>query len=1175
MEKLDRAATGASVVATRATPVTACLPQRILGVFTGQGAQWPGMGSQLYAHSTTFKNTIDDLENALAALPDPPSWSLSEELVASGSTSRIHKAAISQPLCTALQIALVDLLATAGISFSGVVGHSSGEIAACYVANLLTAQDAIRIAYFRGVYSHMAQGRQGQKGSMMAVGMSLEEATQFCKSYGGRIVVAASNARSSVTLSGDLDGIDEAKRILDERKIFARILKVDTAYHSHHMDPCAAFYLKSLRKCNIEIVDGPSTCNWYSSVYGPNGRSIQDPNALNGEYWVNNMTQTVLYSQAVHRAVTEEHCFDIVLELGPHPALQGPAMETLKSLTGTDIPYSGVLKRGEDDVVAISDAVGFVWKNFSSTTPFIDLEGFWESFGHGNGEQRRVILKGLPSYCWDHDRILLRESRKSKAFRTRREPPHELLGTCTSHYSGHLEQETTWHQVMKLDELGWLRGHSFQNQVLFPAAGYVAMAFEASVRLAGEQPLYMVELLDLAIHRAITLTENSNGTEVNFIIRVTDRRNDSISAEYSCFSGDADAAGGAESLNFTGKALLTLGAQSYPILPARSEHKRPMAPVDVNHFYSHMAELGLDYAGGFRVKSIRRRLNRSTITTSSIDTSLRVHPMSLDAAFHSLFAAHSWPGDGRMWTTYLPTSIQRIRINVASPDMVDNTLGHELLADCNVTSADAKSIVGNINIFRAGDGHPEMQIHQFTCSSFSQPGPEDDRQLYVKTVWARDISQGVDDQTITANGPESNRDPAHLVELCERAAFFYCQELQRSIRPEERESMDWHMSHLTHWIFDHLLPTIRSGKHPHIKPKWENVTQEMVTQWVSDNPESIDLELITTVGKALPSILRGTVPALQVMMERGMLYRFYAEGIGFREGNRDLSTVVSQIAHRHPRMNILEIGAGTGGATSSILKSLSHRFLSYTYTDISAGFFEAATKIFEKYEDSMMFKQLDISKDPTGQGFGDHLYDLLIASNVLHATESLAQTMKNCRRLLKPGGYLVMLEITGHHLRPQFIVAPLKGWFMGVDDGRIWAPTVSEARWDTILLEAGFSGVDFSMNSGLSVMTTQAVDERVIALRSPLASPYNNTLSLPHVEELVILGGQTSQIVRLVDETKGLLTPHASRITCIQDLEDLNNGSLETIPVGAAVLCLLDLEKPVFSNMNERRFAAL
>ncbi|KAI0450031.1 hypothetical protein F5B21DRAFT_529364 [Xylaria acuta] len=1169
LEKLERAIDTSAV--TRATAVTDSLPPRILGIFTGQGAQWPAMGLQLYIHSVTFRKSIHDLEDSLKTLPDPPSWSLSEQLAASGSAARVHEASISQPLCTALQIALVDLFATAGVTFSAVVGHSSGEMGAAYAAGYLSAQDAIRIAYFRGVYAHQAEGYHGQKGAMMAVGMSFEDASQLCEDFAGKIVVAASNAKSSVTLSGDLDGINEAKRVLDERKIFARILKVDTAYHSHHMKPCAAPYLESLRKCNIQVLDGPRTCNWYSSVHGPNGRSIDDLEALKGNYWVENMTQPVLFSQAVHRAVGEEHCYDIALEVGPHPALQSPTLETIKALTGLDMPYFWTLKRGEDDMNAVADALGFVWKNFISPTPFINFEGFRKSF---DKERQCRILKDLPSYCWDHDKVLFRESRKSKAFRTRTNPIHELLGTASSNFNGNNEQEVRWHQIMKLDELEWLRGHVFQRQVLFPAAGYVAMAFEASTRLAGELPIRLIELLDLSIHRAITLPDNSTGTEVTFIIRVNDRRQDQITAEYSCYSCDADAASGPEILNFTGRALLTIGNPSRTSLPTRSDTKLPMMPVDVERFYSHLAELGLDYSGDFRVRSVERRLNHSTIIANRIlSSSLRVHPMSLDAAFHSLFAAHSWPGDGRMWTTYLPTSIKRVRINFPCPDLLHSSdhAASGMLVDCKVTSAGDKTISGNINIFCTEDGHPEMQINGFTCSSFSQPGPRDDRKLYSKTIWTRDISYGVEQRSNEPVRPDS--DHTGLVEICERSAFFYCRRLRNEICPEERDSMEWHMNHLVYWIFDHLLPNIEAGHHPHIRREWASDTQEMVDEWRTRNPESVDLELIATIGEALPSILRGTISALQLMMERNMLYRFYAEGLGFREGNQDLTLIVSQLAHRYPRMNILEIGAGTGGATTSILNSISSNFLSYTYTDISAGFFEMASKIFKDYENEMLFKVLDIAKDPTTQGFGEYAYDLIIASNVLHATECLTKTIQNCRRLLKPGGYLVMLEITGDHLRPQFIVSSLKGWFLGVDDGRIWAPTVTEARWDSILREAGFSGVDFSVNSGFSVMTTQAVDDRVLTLRKPLSIINDDHRKLP-MDNLVILGGRGPEVTKLVYQIRDYLLPHASRITHIRDLEDFDKQAPE-VPMGTALLCLRDLEEPVFRDMNKKRFQAL
>lgn len=98
----------------------------------GQGAQWPSMGAHLIRSSEFVRKRIQALEESLASLPsaDRPKWNLTEQILAGKETSRLSEAALSQPLCTAIQVALVDLLQTAGINFTTVVGHSSGEIAA-------------------------------------------------------------------------------------------------------------------------------------------------------------------------------------------------------------------------------------------------------------------------------------------------------------------------------------------------------------------------------------------------------------------------------------------------------------------------------------------------------------------------------------------------------------------------------------------------------------------------------------------------------------------------------------------------------------------------------------------------------------------------------------------------------------------------------------------------------------------------------------------------------------------------------------------------------------------------------------------------------------------------------------------------------------------------------------
>jgi acyl transferase domain-containing protein len=139
--------------------------------------------------------------------------------------SDINRALYSQPLCSAVQIALVDLLASFGVKPSSVTGHSSGEIASAYAIGALSLKDAIRVAYFRGVASTNLAKKNLGKGSMMAVGLSKEEALPFLAALTkGKAVIACSNSPSSITISGDEAAIDELHSVLEGEKIFARKL---------------------------------------------------------------------------------------------------------------------------------------------------------------------------------------------------------------------------------------------------------------------------------------------------------------------------------------------------------------------------------------------------------------------------------------------------------------------------------------------------------------------------------------------------------------------------------------------------------------------------------------------------------------------------------------------------------------------------------------------------------------------------------------------------------------------------------------------------------------------------------------------------------------------------------------------------------------------------------------
>jgi acyl transferase domain-containing protein len=1158
---------------SRAATIPEALPPRILGIFTGQGAQWATMGKELYSASHVFRSAVDQMQRSLHSLPanDRPDWSLVDQLNAPAETSRVGEAAVSQPLCTALQVALVDVLLAAGIEFSAVVGHSSGEIGAAYAAGYLNATDAIRVAYYRGLHAHLAQGPGGKRGKMVAVGMSLSQATAFCSEFGGALAVAASNSQTSCTLAGNADAIELAYTLLQENGTFARVLQVDTAYHSHHMKPCASPYLESMKQCGVTVLQGHKQCRWYSSVWGSNGRSRSfdqaDGQLLEGQYWVDNMTQAVLFNQALARALNEDQCFDVALEVGPHPALKGPSSETIKMLTGLSLPYSGVLKRGQNAVASFADALGLLWKSFPSPRPLVTFEGLRLAFRSGK-QQKPAILKDLPPYSWDHPSLIWKESRSSRIFRAQSQPRHELLGHPVTHGERD-KREVHWKQLLRLNELPWLAGHRIQGEVLFPASGYLSMAYEAAIRLVDDQqPLRLVELHDIDIVRAMRLEEDSSGLEVLFTIRVTSLSDDCITAEVACYSGPVDSAQPLDApqpalaAHFTGCVRLWLGQPDKEALPPRREPLLPMDTLDMEQLYSSLSKEGFNYAELFQAKSMLRRLNRAVVTVSSPPkhTSIRacMHPAPVDTAFQGLLAGFSFPGDGRIGSIYLPTRVECVRINMMPPEPHTSLL----TADATVTSTGRTTLKGDVDLFDASNANTEVQIRGVHLSAVGQPR---DRWLYAGTTWARDADYGIE----PGLGAKLSDADWVLYEHLSRTAYFYLRQLRKKILPQELMLMGKYRKHMMTWVIEHLFPKIEAGEHPDIRPEWKDDTLEMVQEWrATHSADNIDMNILHAMGKNLVGIVRGTTPPLKVLTQDGMLDRLYVEGLGAQDGNVDLGAMVKQLAHQHPRMRIVEVGAGTGGTTRTVLDALGNQYASYTYTDISTGFFENARTVFSQHSSKLAFKTLNIENSPADQGFTEGSFDLVISSNCLHATRSLGETLRHCRQLLRPGGRLVLLEITRDFLPTQLVMSTLPGWFLGVEDGRVWAPTVSVERWDELLRANGFSGVDVSSTpSFCSVIMAQAVDEAVQLLREPLAVGQE---ALPPLGDILIVGGGATSS-KLASETQAVLQAavHSKNITVLPGLEGIQ------VPKGAAVLCLGDLDSPAFRDMNPKRFRGL
>ncbi|WZH45859.1 hybrid pks-nrps protein [Fusarium acuminatum] len=1129
----------------------------ILGVFTGQGAQWPTMGREILKSSSFAQSLMKSLEESLASLPEPPSWTLTEQIMADKETSRLSEAAVSQPLCTAVQLMVVELLQKAGINFSCVIGHSSGEITAAYAAGFLSASDAIRVAYLRGVCAKLASGDNGAEGAMMAVGLSFEEASVFCEErFPGLIDVAASNAPTSTTLSGDKASIDEAKALLDEQGTFARVLKVDTAYHSHHMHPCAQPYLDMLHAAKIKTLPGHDSCEWYSSVLGERISASLHSDVLSGEYWVENMINPVLFSVASELVAGSNLPCHVALEVGPHPALKGPFNQTYKRATGSQLPYQGTLTRNVHDVEALSDSLGFLWSRLDkSSVDFITYAQAFSAFSE------TAMAVGLPSYAWDHTQSFWRESRKSRNFRQRVHPPHPLLGTRSVEDP---IDSMRWLNYLRLEDVPWLEGHKVEGNVVFPAAGYLVMALEAARAIDQTKEIQLVELSDVHILSAIQLSQEYQATETVFNLEVEQKQPGFATGRWT-LSTPLNGRDDNWRCNAKGQLHVEYGSADVSLLPSRNKPIASLTSVDVERFYTSLADIGLEYTGEFKhLDSIDRQLGLATASARHItpDFSALIHPAVLDSAFQSIFAAYCWPDDGSLQAPFVPTFFQSLRI--VNTSHLWN--GKELTIDSFLTNTSERELTADMDIFHS-EGAPVLQLQGLTCTSLQRPGPSSAKELYTKTEWEVDIASAIA-RPETQDG--DNASDLELVDLCERLSYFYLRQLNNMVSREEVLGFDWHYQRVFEWI-DHLFPSIESGHHPTIKKEWSSDSEEWLIQQASKFPGSIDLQLIQAVGENLPAVVRKQTTMLEHMVNNDMLNRFYKFGLGFGRANAYLGQISKQIAHRYPRMNILEIGAGTGGASKQILESLGTTFESYTFTDISTGFFEAAAEAFEPWAAKMIFKPLNIENDPAEQGFLEGHYDFIIASNVLHATKTLAVTMQNTRRLLKPGGQLLLLEVTSDIVRVKLMMSGLSGWWLGGDDGRRYGPTIPVSQWDTLLRQTGFSGVDKTVNDFVddskymtSVMLSQAVDDGIRLLRNPLSVSADWLVS----QSITIVGGKYKTIAQDVKKLICQMNDATeTTIHCFNNFEEL--ALSESSFHARSAVVLEDMDEPILKDLTE------
>ncbi|KIX01227.1 uncharacterized protein Z518_08952 [Rhinocladiella mackenziei CBS 650.93] len=993
-------------------------------VFTGQGAQWPSMGKELIERFPSFREDIIRLGNALTKLQYPPSWSLLDELLQEDVKSRVSKAEFSQPLCTAIQIALVNLLRSLDIVPSAVVGHSSGEIGAAYAAGGITAAEAISIAYYRGLVTTISTRR----GAMGAIGLNQAEARLYLENG---VVIACENSPQSVTLSGDEEVLDRIiERIkLDDAEVFTRRLKTDgKAYHSHHMAEIGTVYEEYLGPV---VKERSPAIRFFSTVTG----KLAEDTTLGPQYWRRNLESPVRFSPAVKSIIENGTSDQLFLEVGPHSALAGPLRQIFKaSPSKARLIYCSSLVRGKDARECILDMCGQLYLQAVPLTFQILTTG-------------SNLLTDLPTYPWNHDTSYWSENRAVKDWRLRKFPRHELLGSRVLEGN---DVEPVWRNMLRLKDTIWLAGHKVYGDVVFPFAGYIAMAGEGVRQLTGIEGFIIrnlnvktamvVQDNPVEVMTSLRRSKNSHESENGWYEFAIVSHNGSTWAEHC----DGDIRPGAEPPTYS------------QIPPSEALPRKIHSPYDL------FQSVGLHYNGSFRgledvsampgQKMAVGTLKAQTIT----DSAYALHPATMDQCLQLLGMGSSEGLSRHLQRIPLPTFVEKISIQPhKSPD--------RLRAKAVATHISAQGDIEGEMIAMEGST-PVLVVEGCRLSAFEEKLVTvlDDPIAAARASWRPHIDF-VPLETLML----SHEKDANDVRIIEEYGLLCSAEILERIK--DTQDSHWHFTKFRKWM-DGVVTGGRLGQNKIVsnsKELLELSSQHrlelihLLQEKLKASPFVHVAELTTRLLDNCVGIFDGTTEVLEVYLKDDTLTKLYA----LTGARIDASEFFVSAGHSNPTLRVLEIGAGTGGTTLIALKALTSinnepMYSSYTFTDISSGFFAAARDRFSEFP-GLEFKTLDISRDPGGQGFELGTYDLIVASNVIHATEFINVTLKNVHKLLSPRGRFFLQEVIPSSVKMKnLIMGPLPGWWLGEADGRVNEPIISVERWSSELRAAGFCGIE-------------------------------------------------------------------------------------------------------------------
>lgn len=1086
--------------------------------------------------------------------------------------ARIDRPEISQPLCTALQIALVELLGTFNIFPDVTVGHSSGEIAAAYTVGALSFYSACKVAYYRGrLAGRVAAASALLPGAMMSVNLAETDAESYLvkASLPGRVSVACINSPTNVTLSGDENTIDQLQIALEKNGVFARKIRTGVAYHSPAMHQVAGDYLSSLGRLEPRELPGGNPF----MVSTVTSQKVAPISLLGSQYWVDNLESPVRFADAlqyvVHTAPKVDGLKPITnyLEIGPHGALQRPIRDSLAYAGNNMARYASILSKQDSPSKTILQLVGQLFTC-----------GHRVSIAAANQQDGPSLAANSvvdsPQYPFDRTQTYWYEPRISRDWRFREGPSRSLLGLRTSDWN---PLQPRWRKMLKVEEVPWVAEHVVGNTIVFPAVALVIMAVEAVRQTAsGSQAIRGYHVKEAAFTSPVVITPGQT-TEVTTCLRPLQQTYERSSTRFeieifsyaenywrACYKCIIHVEFEQETVAEvdSGQELQILTNS----LARKYANTKSMADVKItsSDFYHRLHENGFRYGPSFSLAN--------EMCWDGDD--LAIGQVSVGPPIGSFEEGVVHPGvlDSCLQVCAIPPS-QGLSTNIPTP--VPHKIKDAWISETGWQnpSIDRIKVLTQAKLKHAGTGLDcEVAVLSETGALLCYI-----KRLEMSRVMARELGTDSSGRTLLHHidwKPHiSLRIPQQLQNLCNTA--------RRSPDNEggivhDRVELEEILHSVAQQNIDSLRHTNWEKVPAHIKKYVFWLERQLQGKPSRDVLEACDLtsrlqdlgrrrpswKIFTEVAQSLPSIVRGESHELELSLSSA-LFQDYLDDAVAAVCNNDLEAYLGLLGHQKPTQKILEVGARRGVLTSyalSVFQSIESRtrgiaFSEYTFSDASTASLDEARQRFAEHQHRMDFVCLDVNRDLITQGLQPASYDLIFAAGALRGAKDIGAILQSLRRMLTPGGQLVLLEFTApDRFEMGFSFGVTADWWGGQQDDRYWDRMMTAPQWDAVLKENGFSGTDLVIRDSQNEATHCS---------SLMVSREAVRPSLPNAETRTLIVIDDDDFQKSLAENGLQSTSWNARVLTLNEMAD------EKLESGDYVICLADVYRPFLHPMRQ------